>query len=172
MTPEAAQQELRRKLRNYFLAVVGLLLFSLFGAPLIGGFIAAAAHLDPNVAGRNIGMFAAASMFSTVVIAWVLVYRWWRCPACNANVYWLVSMNMSAFAGAYNRKACPSCGIQLFPDKSPRRFMVVLAIIAAVFVVLGALMAAGAASQRSRQQQNQPTPTAPAPNSPPPANPG
>lgn len=154
MTAEAAQAEVSRRLRSYFLKVVSCLVGTFLAPFVIGGVLKAA---GVEQAGAIAGLIAALAMLGTVAFAWYLVFTTWRCPACDANIYWLVSWNMSAFSGLYGKKNCPKCDLQLI---SPRRgkFVFILIAVAVVFGVLGALMAAGAKAQRDRQHQSAPPP--------------
>lgn len=168
MTAEEAQLELRRRLRLYFVKVIGSLIATFIAPFLVGGVLKAAGVEQAAAVSAVLG---ALMMLGTVAFAWYLVFTTWRCPACDANIYWLVSWNMSAFASMYGKKNCPKCDLQLI---SPRRgkFVLILIGIAVVFGVLGALMAGGAAAQK-RKNQTPDAMTAPnTPNPPPPIPPG
>lgn len=146
MTPEAAQAELQRRVRRYFLVVVGALAGA-FALPFMLGAALVAAGMEQQAAGSVAGVVGLAGMFCVVALSWFLVYRWWRCPACDRNVYWLVSTNMSIFAATAS-KTCPSCGTQLIAPGAARRFFIRLALIAGVFIALGVLAGLTSAGQR------------------------
>jgi hypothetical protein len=163
-TPEEAQAELRSRLRSYFIKVVALLIASIVVLPLLSGAVLKAMNVE-RAASISAGV-GGLSMLFTVGFAWYLVFTTWRCPACDANIYWLVSWNMSAF-GAGASKTCPKCNIELFKPRSGR-FVLIIVAIAVMLGVMGALMAGGAAAQKAKQKQ--PTVTQPA--QPPPLPPG
>lgn len=160
LTAEEAQLEVRRRLRMYFVKVVGLLLAT-FIVPLIvgGGLRAAGVEAAPAISAALGGLM----MLSTVGFAWYLVFTTWRCPACDANIYWLISWNMSAFASMYGKKNCPKCDLQLISPRSGR-WILILIVIGVGFGVMGALMAGGMAKKRHDDSlKNQPTTTTPVP---------
>ncbi|MFT3713024.1 MAG: hypothetical protein QM817_35675 [Archangium sp.] len=159
LTPEEAQVELRRRLRSYFVKVVSMLIASLVVAPLVLGAILKT--MDVQNAKAIAAAVSGLSMLSTVAFAWYLVFTTWRCPACDANIYWLVSWNMSAFA-AGAKKTCPKCNIELFQPRSGR-FVLIFILIAVAIGALGAIGAATAGAQKRQKQQDTVTQPQPQP---------
>ncbi|MBL8936253.1 MAG: hypothetical protein JNM69_16985, partial [Archangium sp.] len=149
LTAEQAQIELRSRIRTYFFSVVGLLLVAFLVVPFVLTVVLVAAGMSKEQAGPVVGASVVVSMLGVAAMSWYLVYRLWRCPACDANIYWLVSWNMSFFAGAYGKKSCPKCGIELFGPRSSRRFILVLLGIALLLGALGAIMSLGARRPRT-----------------------
>lgn len=146
MSPDAAQLELQRRVRRYFIVVVGALVGA-FALPFVLGAVLLAAGVEKQPAGTVAGIAGLVGMFTVVALSWFLVYRWWRCPVCDRNVYWVVSTNMSIFAATAS-KTCPSCGTQLIAPGAARRFFIRLALIAGVFIALGVLAGLTSAGQR------------------------
>jgi hypothetical protein len=146
MSPDAAQLELQRRVRRYFIVVVGALVGA-FALPFVLGAVLQAAGVEKQPAGTVAGIAGLVGMFTVVALSWFLVYRWWRCPVCDRNVYWVVSTNMSIFAATAS-KTCPGCGTQLIAPGAARRFFIRLALIAAVFIALGVLAGLTSASER------------------------
>lgn len=144
MTAEAAQLELRRRIRRYFLVVLGGLVLA-FALPFIVGMLMVSSGADKEAAAGPAAVAGFTAMFSVVALSWFLVYRWWRCPVCDRNVYWLVSTNMSVFAATAS-KNCPGCGTQIIAADAAKRFFIRLFIIVGVFMALGVL--SGLASAR------------------------
>lgn len=162
MSPEAAQAELRRRVRRYFLVVVSGLAGA-FALPFALGAAVTAGGMEKQAAGALAGVVGVAGMFGVVALSWFLVYRWWRCPVCDRNVYWVVSMNMSFFAGAAS-KTCPGCGTQLIAPGSARRFFLRILLIAGLFMALGVL--AGLSGLSSKRAPPPPSTQQPAPSPP------
>lgn len=150
LTPEQIVEEMRARIRRYMRIVV-LLIFALVG---IMGLLAVAvgASGGNKTASTAAGVVGAALMLGLVATSWVLVHRLWRCPACDANVYWVVAWNTSAFAGAAS-KTCPKCNAVLFAPRSGNRsfrMVMILVGIGVFFALLGA-MASGAMLQKHKQ---------------------
>jgi hypothetical protein len=147
---------LRSRLRKYFVVVIGMI----FGAiALLITLGALAKTLSPTSAGMVMGVLAPIAMISVVIGSWVAVSKLWRCPACDKNVYWLVSMNMSILA-ATAQSNCPACGVELFPvadrKRRTRRFVILIAL--AVGLGMAGAMTSGFLAQKSRTQQTPPPP--------------
>ena len=95
MDPTASvPDQLRSRIRKYFLVV-----FAMIGGAivlLIGlGATIKVLGVDSKTAGAVLGIVAPIAMLSVVVGSWVAVSKLWRCPKCDASVYWAVSWNMS-----------------------------------------------------------------------------
>lgn len=155
MTAVEAQAELKRRLRRYFVIVLGLL-GSVFLLPVFASLALKSSGVAVTTFGPIVGIVTAVGMFSIVGFSWYLVFKLWRCPACDTNIYWVVSMNMSAFASMYGKRHCPKCGIELFAPGRSRRFLIVVFLVIGVFIALGAIAGASARVQREKQQQTTP----------------
>lgn len=147
LTPEQIVEEMRSRIRRYMRIVV-LLILGLIGCMTLMAVAVGVSHNDPTVTTAS-GIVFGALMLALVATSWVLVHRLWRCPACDANVYWVVAYNTSAFASLAS-KTCPKCNAVLFAPQSAKRSLRLTLIIVGVAVVLGlaGLMAVGAVAQR------------------------
>lgn len=136
--PTDRTEEMRRRLLRHMATVaLGVVAALLVGA-LLGG-IAVAVDATPSVR-RALGIATAFTAVATVLgVGWASTNRNLRCPACNASVWWIASMNASAFAHRAP-KQCPSCGVQLFAANRNKRAVIVLAIVAAACMAAGAAM--------------------------------
>jgi len=137
MTAEAAQLELRRRIRRYFFVVMGGLVGA-FALPFVLGLVLTSAGFEKQAIGGLVAVIGVGGMLSVVALSWFLVYRWWRCPVCDRNVYWLVSTNMSIFAATAG-KNCPECGTQIIQEGAAKRFFTRIFIIAGIFMALGVI---------------------------------
>ena len=143
---------LRGRLRKYFLVV-----FAMFGGAIaflvVLGTVVKLAGIDPKTSGVVMGVAAPLVMLGVVAGSWIAVSKLWRCPACDQNVYWLVSWNMSVFA-ASAKSTCPGCGVELFTvagRKRANRRLLIMVAIAVAFGLAGA-MASGYLAQKKRMQ--------------------
>lgn len=152
---------LRGRLRKYFLVVFAMFAGAILFMVVLSTVVKLAA-LDPKTTGTVLGVAASLAMLSVVAGSWVAVSKLWRCPACDQNVYWLVSWNMSVFASAA-KSTCPRCGVELFTVKGRKRTnqrLLILVAIAVAFGLAGA-MASGFLAQKAKRQgttQQQPPP--------------
>lgn len=142
-------QQLRQRLRKYFLVVFGMI-GGLFALLVLLGVTLKLADADQKTTGTVLGIVAPLGMLAVVASSWVAVSKLWRCPKCEHGLYWVVSWNMSIFAGMSSPN-CPGCGVLLFEPERKKRFVRFL-IIAVVLVATAALAAsvffAGARTRR------------------------
>jgi cytochrome c biogenesis factor len=171
MTTTATPAELlRSRLRRYFAVVFGLFVGAIVLLVALGAVVKLAG-VDKKSAGLIIGIAAPLVMLGVVISSWIAVSKLWRCPACEKNIYWLVSWQMSLFAASAST-TCPSCGVELFtPAANQRRRRLFLVLVAlGVIAGLGGAATAGFVDAKKRQQQQQQQVQPPPP--PPPPNPG
>lgn len=163
LTPQQIIEEMRARIRRYMRIVV-LLIAGLFGIMVLMAMVVGATGGN-KTASTVAGVVGAALMLGLVATSWVLVHRLWRCPACDANVYWVVAWNTSAFAGAAN-KTCPKCNAVLFEPRTGMRSLrtvMILVGIGVAFALAGA-MASGAMRQKraaAAAAATQPPPSSP-----------
>jgi len=146
------------RLRKYFAVVLGMLAGAVVLLMALGAIVKVSGA-DERTGGLMLGVAAPLLMFTVVALSWVAVAKLWRCPACDASVYWLVIWNMSVFAGAAS-KTCPKCGVELFSPQTARRGVRVLLIM----MLIGALFAVGgiaASTMLAKEQQEQQKPLPP-----------
>ena len=151
MTDATPAQILRSRIRKYFLVVFGMFLGAAVLLVVVGVVLKT---LAPSGAATAMGILAPVAMLSVVVGSWVAVSKLWRCPACDKNVYWVISMNMSILA-SQAPSTCPGCGVTLFDtadrQRRGRRFLVLI-VLAVVLGIAGA-MASGFMAQKRAQQE-------------------
>ena len=144
-------QQLRARVRKYFLVVFGLI----GGAVVLLmalGMVVKLSGLDAKASGLVLGISAPLLMLGVVAGSWVAVYKLWRCPKCDASIYWTVSWNMSVFAGTASPN-CPGCGVELFTQEGRKRGLRILLILIAIAVGAGF---AGAMFTASRSKRTPP----------------
>ena len=139
----------RSRIRRYFLVVFGLFVGAAALLVVLG--VTVKSVFDPQTAAKIVGVSFPIVGLAVVLGSWVAVSKLWRCPACNASLYWTISWNMSLFARSASR-TCPSCQVELFTEKGQKRGFRVLLIMVLVAFGAGVLGAAVTATKTRKEK--------------------
>lgn len=141
MEPAAsAADQLRSQIRRYFLVVFGMIAAAIVFVIALAAVVKVAIT-EEKTAATVVGIAGFLVMLGVVISSWVAVSKYWRCPACQKNLYWTVSWNMSLFARAASPN-CPGCGVELFTASGRKRSFRILLVMILVFMGMGAIGAA------------------------------
>lgn len=161
LTPQQIIEEMRARIRRYMFIVVLLIIGMVLSMVVVAAIVGASG--GSPTANTVAAVVGATLMVGLVATSWVLVSRLWRCPACDANVYWVVARNTSAFAPLAS-KTCPKCNAVLFEQRTRKRSLravMILVGIGVAFALLGAVASGSMHQKRAAVTVTHPQPSSP-----------